>query len=56
MVVFRGVVVTDELRATIIVHEINHGPSLREAGEKVPPNLRWSTMATIIWNFQQTNR
>lgn len=45
-------VVTDEIRATILDHVINHDPSLREAGERVPRNLRQSAMASIIWDFQ----
>ncbi|XP_026011181.1 uncharacterized protein LOC113014096 isoform X1 [Astatotilapia calliptera] len=49
-------VVSDEIRATIIDHVINHGLSLREAGERVQPNLRRSTVASIIRTFQQTNR
>lgn len=49
-------VVSDEIRATIIDHVINHGLSLREAGERVQPNLRRSTVASIIRIFQQTNR
>ena len=49
-------VVTDDIRATIIDHVINHGLSLREAGERVQPNLRRSTVASIIRIFQQTNK
>nr|XP_024654404.1 uncharacterized protein LOC112430389 [Maylandia zebra] len=49
-------VVSDEIRATIIDHVINHGLLLREAGERVQPNLRRSTVASIIRIFQQTNR
>ncbi|XP_032363963.1 uncharacterized protein LOC116677839, partial [Etheostoma spectabile] len=49
-------VVSDEIRATIVDHVINHGLSLREAGERVQPNLRRSTVASIIRIFQQTNR
>ncbi|XP_060726101.1 uncharacterized protein LOC132845820 isoform X2 [Tachysurus vachellii] len=49
-------VVSDEIRATIIDYVINHSLSLREAGERVQPNLRRSTVASIIHIFQQTNR
>ncbi len=49
-------VVSDEICATIIDHVINHGLSLREAGEREQPNLRRSTVASIIRIFQQTNR
>ena len=51
-----GMTVTDEIRATIIDHVINHGLSLREAGERVQPNLRRSTVASFIRTFKQTNR
>ncbi|KAM8747389.1 uncharacterized protein AB9X84_015425 [Acanthopagrus schlegelii] len=49
-------VVSDEIRATIIDHVINHGLSLREAGERVQPNVRRSTVASIVRIFRQTNR
>ena len=32
-------VVSDEIRATVIDHVINHGLSMREAGQRVQPNL-----------------
>ncbi len=46
-------VVSDEICATIIDHVINHGLSLREAGERVQPNLRRSTVASIIASFNK---
>lgn len=49
-------VVTDEIRATVIDHVVNHGLSLREAGERVQPNVPRSTVASIVRIFQQTNR
>ena len=42
-------VVSDEIGATITDHVINHALSLREAGERVQPKLRRSTVASIIW-------
>ena len=54
-------VVTDEIRATIIDHVINHGLSLREAGERVQPNTidysnkQWysfTVIATVNWTVQ----
>ena len=58
VVAFQGLQeqVSDEICATIIDHVINHSLSLREAGERVQPNLRRSTVASIIRIFQQTNR
>ncbi|KAI2659957.1 Serine/threonine-protein kinase Aurora-1 [Labeo rohita] len=49
-------VVSDEIRATVIDHVINHGLSMREAGLRVQPNLQHPTVASIVGVFQQTNR
>lgn len=49
-------VVSDEIRATIIDHVVNHGLSLREAGLRVQPNLQRSTVASIVRIFRQNNR
>ena len=48
--------VSDEIRATVIDHVINHGLSMREAGQRVQPNLQRSTVASIVRVFRQTNR
>ena len=32
-------VVSDEIRATLIDHVLNHGLSMKEAGQRVQPNL-----------------
>ena len=31
--------ITDEIRATVVDHVVNHGMSMREAGQRVQPNL-----------------
>ena len=49
-------VVSDEIRATVIDHVINHGLSYREAGLRVQPNLQRSTVGSIVRLFLQTNR
>ena len=49
-------VVSDEIRATISDHVINHGLSMREAGLRVQPNLQRSTVASIVRNVRQNNR
>ncbi|XP_038137819.1 uncharacterized protein LOC119781423 [Cyprinodon tularosa] len=49
-------VVSDEIRATVIDHVVNHGLSMREAGQRVQPNLQRSTVASIVRVFRQTNR
>ncbi|KAL1251937.1 hypothetical protein QQF64_019733 [Cirrhinus molitorella] len=48
--------VTDQIRATITDHVINHGLSYREAGERVQPNLSRDTVASIVRIFRETNR
>ncbi|KAM9426086.1 uncharacterized protein KZ484_016148 isoform 1-T1 [Pholidichthys leucotaenia] len=49
-------VVSDEVRAEIIDHVVNHGLSLREAGLRVQPNLQRSTVASIVRVFRLNNR
>ncbi len=40
-------VISDEIKATIIDHVVNHGLFLREADLRVQPNLHCSTVASI---------
>ena len=49
-------VISDEIRATLIDHVVNHGLSLREAGLRVQPNLQKSTVASVMRIFHHTNR
>lgn len=48
--------VTDEIRATVIDHVVNHGLSLREAGQRVQPVLNRNTVASIVRVFRLENR
>ncbi len=48
--------VTDEIRASIIDHVINHGLSYREAGERVQPNLSRDTVASIFLNISRNQQ
>lgn len=48
--------VSDEIGATVIDHIINHGLSLREAGQRVQPVLNRNTVASIVRIFRQENR
>ncbi|KAK0151412.1 Carboxypeptidase O [Merluccius polli] len=48
--------ITDDIRATIVDHVINHGMTLREAGQRVQPNLSRYTVASIIRTFRNENR
>ena len=52
----RGPNLTQEIRATLIDHVINHGLTLREAGLRVQPNLSRNTVATVIRTFRRENR
>ncbi len=48
--------ITDDIRAIIVDHVINHGMTLREAGQRVQPNLSRYTVASIIRTFRNENR
>ncbi len=48
--------VSDDIRATLVDHVINHGLSMREAGQRVHPNLSRYTVASIVRTFQLKNR
>ncbi|KAI2667123.1 5-(hydroxymethyl)furfural oxidase [Labeo rohita] len=48
--------VSDDIRATLVDHVINHGLSTREAGQRVHPNLSRYTVASIIRTFRLENR
>ncbi len=48
--------VSDDIRATLVDHVINHGLSMREAGQRVHPNLSLYTEASIIRTFRLENR
>ncbi len=47
----RGPNLTQEIRATLIDHVINHGLTLMEAGQRVQPNLSRNTVASVIQTF-----
>ncbi|KAL1249466.1 hypothetical protein QQF64_020471 [Cirrhinus molitorella] len=48
--------VSDDIRATLVDHVINHGLSMREAGQRVHPNLSRYTVASIIRTWRLENR
>lgn len=48
--------ILDDIRTTIVDHVINHGMTLREAGQWVQPNLSRYTVASIIRTFRNENR
>lgn len=49
-------VTSDEIRATVIDHVLVHGMSMREAGQRVQPNISRFTVSTIIRRFREENR
>lgn len=49
-------VISDEIRATLVDHVVNHGLTMREAGQRVQPNLSRYTVASIIRTFRNENR
>ncbi|XP_063059114.1 uncharacterized protein LOC134452585 [Engraulis encrasicolus] len=49
-------VITDDIRATLVDHVVNHGLTMREAGLRVHPNLSRFTVASVIRTFRLENR
>ncbi|XP_067234759.1 uncharacterized protein [Chanodichthys erythropterus] len=47
---------SNEIRATLVDHVINHGLTMREAGQRVQPNLSRFTVASVIRTFRLENR
>ncbi|XP_070291185.1 uncharacterized protein [Salvelinus sp. IW2-2015] len=43
---------SNEIRATLVDHVINHGLTMREAGQRVQPNLSRFTVACVIRTFR----
>lgn len=52
----RGPNLSNEIRATLVDHVVNHGLTLKEAGLRVQPNLSRYTVASVIRTFRQENR
>jgi len=51
----RGVI-SDEIRATLIDHVVNHGLTMQEAGQGVQPHISRFSVASIIRTFRRENR
>lgn len=49
-------VISDEIRATLVDHVVNHGLTMKEAGQRVQPHLSRYTVASIIRTFRKENR
>ena len=52
----RRMVISNEIWAAVVDHVLNHGLSMREAGQSVQPNLSRFTVAAIIRTFRMENR
>ena len=48
--------ISDDIRATLVDHVINNGLTMREAGQRVQPNLSHYMVASIIRTFRLENR
>lgn len=48
--------ICDDIRATLVDHVINHGLTMREAGQRVHPHLSRFTVASVIRTFRLENR
>ncbi len=44
--------ISDDIRATLVDHVINHGLTMREAGQRVHPHLSRFTVASVIRTFR----
>ncbi|XP_078017775.1 uncharacterized protein LOC144458674 [Epinephelus lanceolatus] len=44
--------VSNEIRAIVVAHVVNHGMTMTEAARMIQPNLRRSTVASIIRTFR----
>lgn len=47
--------ISDEIRATLVDHVINHGLTMREAGLRIQPNLSRFTVAEMRTGMQLSN-
>ena len=44
-------IISDDIRATLVDHVINHGLTMREAGQRVHPNLTIYTCLNVVDRF-----
>ena len=49
----RRAIISDEIRATVVDHVVNHGLTMQEAGQRVQPNISRFSVASILWTFNR---
>ena len=49
-------IVSNEIQAIFVDHVINHGMTMTEVATMIQPNLRRSTVASIIRTFRNENQ
>src|SRR4029434_1347998 len=52
----RRAIISDEIRATVVNHMVNHRLTMQEAGQRVQPNISRFSVASILWTFRRGNR
>src|SRR4029434_9509091 len=52
----RIAIISDEIRATVVNHVVNHGLTMQETGQRVQPNISRFSVASILRTFRRENR
>src|SRR4029434_1023648 len=52
----RRAIISDEIRATVVNHVVNHGLTMQEAGQRVQPNISCFSVASILRTLRRGNR
>ena len=47
------VIISDEIRATVVNHVVNHGLTIQEAGQRVQPNISRFSVASILRHSEE---
>ena len=49
-------VISNEIWGAVVDHVLNRGLSMREASQRVQPNISRFSVASILWTFRSGNR
>src|SRR4029434_5504594 len=52
----RRAIISDETRATVVIHVCTHVATMREAGQRVHPNRSCFSVASILRTLRRENR